>query len=151
MRRVCAFTGDLSGWVYTTDVSPDVTVIATMRLHVSGHTRLASDRDAVRIYDSRDGYLLFDSPIRVYAPRNASLAWVSDNKLHPCDRWRQKITLWYLLPNVLPSESSYADQVSILLSKDGHIQHVWADEVPLAPRRGLGCLHVGWVISTRRV
>ena len=38
------------------------------------------DRESVRIYDSRDGHLLFDSPIKVGSPCNQSLAWVSDSK-----------------------------------------------------------------------
>ena len=37
-------------------------------------------RDSVRVYDSHDGRLLFDTPIRVGSPRNQSLAWVSDSK-----------------------------------------------------------------------
>ena len=37
-------------------------------------------RESVRMYDSRDGRLLFDSPIRVGSPYNQSLAWVSDSK-----------------------------------------------------------------------
>ena len=38
------------------------------------------ERDSVRVYDSRDGRLLFDSPIQVGSPRNQSLTWVSDSK-----------------------------------------------------------------------
>ena len=36
--------------------------------------------ECVRIYDSHDGRLLFDSPIKVGSPFNQSLAWVSDSK-----------------------------------------------------------------------
>ena len=35
---------------------------------------------SIRIYDSRDGRLLFDSPIKVSSYFNQSLAWVSDSK-----------------------------------------------------------------------
>ena len=36
--------------------------------------------ESVRIYDSRDGRLLFDSPIKVDSGCNQSLAWASDSK-----------------------------------------------------------------------
>ena len=36
--------------------------------------------NSVRVYGSRDGRLLFDSPILVGSPSNQSLAWVSDSK-----------------------------------------------------------------------
>ena len=50
--------------------SPDGQFIATATL----------SRESVRIYNSRDGRLLFDSPIKVGSVINQSLAWVSDSK-----------------------------------------------------------------------
>ena len=38
------------------------------------------DRQSVRVYDSHDGRLLFDSPIEVGSFRNQSLAWAGDSK-----------------------------------------------------------------------
>ena len=38
------------------------------------------ERNSVRVYDSHDGRLLFDSPIRVGWSCNQSLAWASDSK-----------------------------------------------------------------------
>ena len=38
------------------------------------------ERKSVRVYDSRDGHLIFDILIEVSSPYNRSLAWVSDSK-----------------------------------------------------------------------
>ena len=57
-------------WVTAVKFSPNEQFIATA----------TSNRKSVRIYDSRDGRLLFDRPIRVSSPHNQSLAWVSDSK-----------------------------------------------------------------------
>ena len=65
----------LGPWRHDSDVaavkfSPNGQFIATATLaHAS-----------VRVYDSHDGRLLFDSSIRVGSARNQSLAWVSDSK-----------------------------------------------------------------------
>ena len=65
----------LGPWRHDYDVaavkfSPDGRFIATAMW----------ERDSVRVYDSHDGRLLFDSSIRVGSARNQSLAWVSDSK-----------------------------------------------------------------------
>ena len=38
------------------------------------------NHESVRVYDSRNGRLLFDTPIGVGSPCNQSLAWISDSK-----------------------------------------------------------------------
>ena len=50
--------------------SPDGQFIATA----------TSERKSIRVYDSRNGRLLFDNPIMVGVGLNQSLAWVSDSK-----------------------------------------------------------------------
>ena len=57
-------------YVVAVKFSPDEQFIATATYN----------RESVRVYDSRDGRLLFDSPIKVSSPSNQSLAWVSDSK-----------------------------------------------------------------------
>ena len=57
-------------WVAAVKFSPNGQFIATATWM----------RESVRIYDSRDGRLLFDSPIKVGSAYNESLAWVSDSK-----------------------------------------------------------------------
>ena len=57
-------------WVTAVKISPDGQFVATATWK----------RHSVRIYDSRDGRLLFDTPIGVGSPCNQSLAWISDSK-----------------------------------------------------------------------
>ena len=57
-------------WVAAVKFSPNGQFIATATWH----------HESVRVYDSHDGRLLFDSPIVVGLPCNQSLAWVSDSK-----------------------------------------------------------------------
>ena len=57
-------------YVAAVKISPDGQFIATATWN----------RHSVRVYNSRDGRLLFDSPIRVGSPWHQSLAWVSDSK-----------------------------------------------------------------------
>ena len=57
-------------YVVTVKFSPNKQFIATATYN----------RESVWVYDSRDGRLLFDSPIKVSSPSNQSLAWVSDSK-----------------------------------------------------------------------
>ena len=57
-------------WVAAVKFSPNGQFIATAM----------SGCRSVRVYDSRDGCLLFDSPIWVGSFSNQSLAWVSDSK-----------------------------------------------------------------------
>ena len=56
--------------------------IAAVKFAPDGHFIATATwkRESVRVYDSHDGRLLFDSPVRVGSPFNQSLAWVSDSK-----------------------------------------------------------------------
>ena len=57
-------------WIAAAKFSPDGRLFATA-------TR---GRNSVRIYDSRDGRLLVDFPVKVRRHRNRSIAWLSDSK-----------------------------------------------------------------------
>ena len=57
-------------WVVAAKFSPDGHFIATA----------TSNRDSVRVYDSEDGNLLVDFPVKVNSASNHSLAWASDSK-----------------------------------------------------------------------
>jgi len=56
--------------VVAAEFSPDGRLFATA----------TEDHDSVRVYDSRNGSLLVEFPVRVYSWWNYSLAWASDNK-----------------------------------------------------------------------
>ena len=58
-------------WVVVAKFSPDGRLIATATL----------DRYSVHVYDSQNGSLLVEFPVKVTAWRNHSLAWVSDSNL----------------------------------------------------------------------
>ena len=79
-------------WVAAAKFSPDGRLIATATW----------DRDSVRVYDSQNGSLLVDFPVKVNSALNQSLAWASDSRplrlitqrLHPpCQRVNRDHTL----------------------------------------------------------
>ena len=108
-NKVSEFKGH-GDWVYAVDISPDSTRmasgsddrtvrvwsrstgrqlldplehdywVAAVKFSPDGQFIATATWESVRAYDSRDGHLLFDSPIEVGSPCNQSLAWVSDSK-----------------------------------------------------------------------
>jgi len=57
-------------WVAAAKFSPDGRLIATATW----------DRDSVRVYDSQNGSLVVDFPVKVNSALNQSLAWASDSR-----------------------------------------------------------------------
>jgi len=57
-------------WVLAVKFSPDGRLVATTTL----------DRDSVRVYDSQNGSLLVDLPVKVPSDSSQCLAWASDSK-----------------------------------------------------------------------